>query len=197
MSPSSRAPRTSKTEGHQAHRARRAVREQEFLASNKHDVAHFINAYVYGNILILAAIITVNEHSIEEGHAWLMVLGTGVATFVAHFFAETQEYDVVREGEDTKERSKAATKKAVVNARPIYNSAIAPTAVFFLAAQHVLAAGLAWQIAIWIVFWRLGRIGFIIAKFRGEKTTIRTMLQGIILAVTCLGIAQLKVLLTH
>ncbi len=187
----------SKREERRAHRAeQRASRETEFLSTDKHTMAHFINAYVYGNILVLAAIIAVDTHAIAEGHAALAVIGTGIATFIAHIFSEAQSYDVLRE-EDTRDARNVAMREAMKNARPIFSSAIAPALLFFVAHHHLITPGVAWQAAVWIVFWRLTRVGFITAKFRGEEATPRLILRGILMAVVCVGIAQLKVVLTH
>ncbi|MGV9858601.1 hypothetical protein ACWDTD_08100 [Gordonia sp. NPDC003425] len=47
-----------------------------------------LSAYVYGNILVLAAVVAVSPHDLESGHAFWIVIGTGATTYVAHVFAD-------------------------------------------------------------------------------------------------------------
>lgn len=102
-------------------------------ALDPHDAAHRVSAFIYGNILVLAALVTINPHAIHDGHGVLIVLD-----------AET-----------------------------------------------------AWYTAVGVVAVRLLLNGALVAKYRGEKVTLRTMLSGIVLAVVALAVALLKAHLTH
>lgn len=53
------------------------------------DAASRTSAYVYGNILVLAALVPLSIADVRSGTAVLIVLGTAVSTFFAHLFAET------------------------------------------------------------------------------------------------------------
>lgn len=177
---------------------RKAAQLAHFQGLDKHKVAHFINAYVYGNILILAAIISIKPEYVGNGHAALLTLGTGLATFVAHVFAETQEYEVLRkEGEDPAQGRKAALVQALKDSRPILTSTFLPALVFALGFWGLLHEDLAIQLALWIIGLRIFRIGFVVAKYRGEKASFKLVIRGIVLAFMALAIAELKVLLTH
>lgn len=180
-------------------RADRKARKLAHLQSlDKHKVAHFINAYVYGNILILAAIISIVPEYVGNGHAALLTLGTGLATFVAHVFAETQEYEVLRKDEDDPIKGRnRALKEAFKDSRPILTSTFLPALVFALGFWGLLHEDLAIQLALWIIGLRIFRIGFVVAKYRGEKASFKLVIRGIVLAFLALAIAELKVLLTH
>ena len=52
------------------------------------DAKQRTTAYVYGNLLVLAAILSVTDEDVDSNRAFWIVLGTGVSTFVAHVFAE-------------------------------------------------------------------------------------------------------------
>ncbi|OBA39604.1 hypothetical protein [Gordonia sp. 852002-51296_SCH5728562-b] len=47
-----------------------------------------LSAYVYGNIMVLAALVTASAHAVENGEAVWLVLGTGLTTYIAHVFAD-------------------------------------------------------------------------------------------------------------
>jgi len=52
------------------------------------DAKQRTTAYVYGNLLVLAAILSVTEEDVDSNRAFWIVLGTAISTFVAHVFAE-------------------------------------------------------------------------------------------------------------
>ena len=51
------------------------------------DYASRVSAYVYGNVLILTALVPL--HNTSTSHAAMIVIGTGLSTFIAHAFAES------------------------------------------------------------------------------------------------------------
>ena len=51
--------------------------------------ARRIEAYVYGNVLVLAAIIAAGTADVASGRAALLALGTAASTFIAHLLAMT------------------------------------------------------------------------------------------------------------
>ena len=60
-----------------------------------------MSSHLYGNILVLAAIIFIDPKYVENGHALSIVLGTGITILPAHIAAESQEHGVLDDGEGT------------------------------------------------------------------------------------------------
>ncbi|GLY30863.1 hypothetical protein [Kineosporia sp. NBRC 101731] len=58
-----------------------------------------LSAYVYGNILVLAAIIGTTGAA-DHAHSWLIVLATALTTYLAHVFAHHVAEQVGRTDEE-------------------------------------------------------------------------------------------------
>ena len=157
------------------------------------NAAHRISAYTYGNILALAALVLVSVEDIEHGHALLVLLATGLTTFLAHFLAESQEHRLLH-GDGL---TKADVKDALRNAVPIISSTAAPAFFLLLAMLHLLPVEVSWYLAILTLLGRLFSVGFVVARYRKESITFRTLLGGIVFAVLGFTVAALKALLTH
>lgn len=162
-------------------------------ALDPHDAAHRVSAFIYGNILVLAALVTINPHAIHDGHGVLIVLGTGLSTYLAHCVAEQQEMHVLH----GKRVQMNVVIRALRNSVPILTSTSLPSFALALGYWYVLDAETAWYTAVGVVAVRLLLNGALVAKYRGEKVTLRTMLSGIVLAVVALAVALLKAHLTH
>lgn len=160
---------------------------------SSHDAAHRISAYTYGNILALGALVLVSPSDIEHGHALTVLLATGLTTYLAHFLAESQEHRLLRG--DNLTRADLAT--ALRNAVPIVSSTLTPAFFLALAALHLLPAKVSWYLAVLSLVGRLFSVGFVVARYRKESATFRTLLGGIIFAALALAVALLKALLTH
>ena len=51
-------------------------------------VAERLSAACYGTVLVLAALPLIDAEEVSSGLGWELVTGVGVATWVAHLFAE-------------------------------------------------------------------------------------------------------------
>ncbi len=158
-----------------------------------HDAAHRVSAYAYGNILALATLILVTPEDVEHGHAMLVLLATGVTTFLAHTLAETQEHRVLQGSGINWEELVHALR----NAFPIVSSTATPALVLILSMLHFIPGEWAWHGAILTLVGRIFSIGFVISHYRKEPITIRTWIGGAIFAVIALTVAILKAVLTH
>lgn len=150
------------------------------------------SAFVYGNILVLAALIALTPEQVADPTAVAIVLGTGLSTFVAHLVGEVVG-DQIREG---KEPSRARLRRHVRNSAPIASSASIPAVL--------LAAGwLGWLPVVWalaaaqtVTIGRVGFLGAVIGHYHGERS-VRAIVSGVVLALLCAVAAALKWLLTH
>ncbi|CAN5313487.1 hypothetical protein BH09ACT10_BH09ACT10_27520 [soil metagenome] len=48
-----------------------------------------ISAYVYGNVLLLSALVLLTNSEVDSGRGFVLAAGTALSTFVAHVFSET------------------------------------------------------------------------------------------------------------
>jgi hypothetical protein len=71
------------------HLVRAVIATHEDLSSTRAD--NRMSAYVYGDILVLAATAGVYDTAIRSGDALLVVLGTVVSTYVAHVVPTSSE----------------------------------------------------------------------------------------------------------
>ena len=86
-----------------------------------------ISAYVYGNILVLAALVPITNSPEYIGIA--IVAGTALSTFIAHVFADSVAQSV-RSGEQLSRDERLAELR---NAVPILSSAVLPCVILLTA----------------------------------------------------------------
>ncbi|RVW04532.1 hypothetical protein [Rhodococcus spongiicola] len=160
---------------------------------DRDNAASRISAYVYGNILILAALIAESAtHS--DTRIIAVVAGTAVSTFVAHAFAEGVGKSV-RTGRQLTTVERLAELRDSV---PVLSSAIVPIVVLATAAVfgwlEPSAAQLIAEVAILV---RIASMVFVIARLRGERPSGYTLIGAAVLAIAATAIVVLKVVLTH
>jgi hypothetical protein len=152
---------------------------------DEHAASRRLSAYVYGNILILAALVPFQDDT-DVRHAILVVIGTALSTFVAHAFAEfLGGGGTVHPGELLRE------------SLPILTTALVPLLFLLIARAGRLPAPTAVLIAELIIIGRIASTGMISARLRAERSRFRILLAGILVAAVALGIVLLKVALTH
>ena len=151
-----------------------------------------LSAYVYGNILVLAAVGTATPHTIDNGHAVVVVLATTITTYLAHVVAHLVG-EAVRSPTEDPEPELDELRDAL----PIISSGSAPALVMLLGAVTDLDLGLAQLIATGVIVVRLAATGPLIARLSGRPATGLARWAGIVIAVLGLAIATLKVWLLH
>ena len=158
-----------------------------------HDSASRISAYVYGNVLILAALVALSPSDLTSGKAAVIVLGTGITTYLAHLLAESVGHRPHRVGRP----GRAVVLAELRNAMPIVSSTAAPA--LFLAAAWLgwITPVVALSGAVLVTVGRMAFLGGVLARLRGQKSSLLTIFAGVGLAVLCAAIAAVKMLLTH
>ncbi|MCW2830797.1 MAG: hypothetical protein JWP31_1489 [Aeromicrobium sp.] len=151
-----------------------------------HAAAERISAYVYGNILTLAALVVLHDDEIRTGAALAIVAGTAVSTFVAHAYAESLG-GAVRGDADVSMRA------VLRGSTPIVWSAAVPMLLMLAgSAEWFSATGCLRLAEAWVVG-RLALTGFIVGRLRGLPVTIRTWVVSLALAAVALVIVGIKV----
>jgi hypothetical protein len=157
------------------------------------DAKQRTTAYVYGNLLVLAAILSVTEGDVDSNRAFWIVLGTAISTFVAHVFAEAMGAQVRSTARPTLLESLALAKESL----PVLTSGGFPAVILLLGYWDVLSNGVALAIAEALVLIRIAGTGVIVARLRNERSSLRLLLAGVAVAAVGLLISLLKVYLTH
>ncbi|WP_072687234.1 hypothetical protein [Rhodococcus marinonascens] len=150
-----------------------------------------ISAYIYGNILVLAALIPVTQSQETLGIA--VVFGAALSTFLAHVFAESVG-QTLRLG-----RSLTSTerRRELRDSVPVLTSAVMPSVILCTAVLGWFEPATAQLIAEIVMIVRIGSISYVISHLRQEKVTLGTHWAAIGLAVIATAIVVVKVFLTH
>lgn len=155
------------------------------------NAASRISAYIYGNVLVLTALVPVVTSARHVGI--LVVLGTAASTFVAHSFAEAV-------GDSVRERrtlTRADRWRELRNSVPILSSAVLPCVILATALPGWLEPRTAQVFAEVAVLVRIGGIVFVIRRLKGEPPTRSSVLSAVLLTVAATVVVIVKVALTH
>ncbi len=151
----------------------------------EHEASRRLSAYVYGNILILAALVPFQEDT-DARHAMVVVIGTALCTFIAHAFSEYL-------GGDGSVHPRALIRESM----PILTTALVPLLLLWISQATRLQMSTAVLIAEIVIIGRIASTGMVAARLRSEKSRLRVLLSGVIVAGVALLIVLLKVSLTH
>ena len=152
-----------------------------------------VSAYVYGDVLVLAALVALHPDDLAGTTGLAYVVGTAVSTYVAHVLAEAVGLSM-RGGQRV---SSGTLRHELRDAVPIASAALGPALLMVASLLGWWTPGLALAIAIGITVVRLAVLGWVIGYVRGDPPSLRTFLAGIVLALTGLTVAVLKWWLTH
>jgi hypothetical protein len=142
-------------------------------------------AYVYGNVLVLAAVVQATFDHVTV-RSVVMVLGTAATTFLAHVFA----------GAITSTTwSWRTLLHEARDARPILTAGVLP-AVLLATALVGLPAPLAVVLAEVLLIVRIAATGVVAARLTSEPTSRSAAVVGIVVAALAVAIVLLKVVLT-
>ena len=157
------------------------------------DVASRVSAYVYGNVLVMAALIALHPDDLQGPGGVLSVLGVGASTYVAHAVGEAVG-SRVREGRSL---DGAALRHELRAALPIATAAGVPAALLTPAWAGIADADSVLVLVLALVDIRLALLGSVVAWMSGERSSARLFLAGFVLAVVAAAAAALKWQLTH
>lgn len=151
------------------------------------DASQRISAFLYGNILALAALVTVlSDEELTVRAVWV-VLGTTVSTYVAHVVAEGIGHDLPW----------SRWPHLMRESWPILTSGVAPALVLGAGLIGMLPVAVAVLLAPSVVLVRLALTGVLVARLRGDASSLRVVLTGVGVAVVGLLVVSLKLWLTH
>jgi hypothetical protein len=158
-----------------------------------------LSAYIYGNLLVLTAVVAASPTSIDDGAAFVLVLATTTTTFVAHVFAEiiarSNIPESVHGSTDTERRQSVLDE--IRDAVPIASSGTVPALVLALAWLWILPTFWAQLLAGGVVVFRIATLQIVAQRLRGQPLTFRVFVAGLVTAVIAGLIVLAKVYFTH
>lgn len=160
---------------------------------SREDAASKVSAYVYGNILVLAALATVSPEQAETWHGVLLILGTGLATYIAHVFSEMIGFRIRLDDPPEKQ----TVKHEISLARPIATSATIPAIILALSALDWIDGKIALIAAIVVIGLRLAFIGSTVKRVADKDDSAKSFWAGIAFAAAAGAVALIKFFLTH
>src|SRR5215208_1610541 len=148
-----------------------------------------VGAYIYGNILVLAAVFATSPQSIAHWSAVVIVVATSATTFFAHVFAHRIGQAIGRTDDEALRLHLAQEARDAV---PIMNSGAGPAMFLALGAFGWLPPGLSQVLAEAYVVVRLAGTGIIVRRISGDASRLVGPWSGLALAGIGVVIAALK-----
>ena len=165
------------------------IATREDLSSRRAD--NRMSAYVYGDILVLAATAGVYDSAIRSGEALWVVLGTVVSTYIAHVVADV--VGAVFGGHEVWTAMRDELRDSV----PIVSAGLPPLVLFGAAALGWMTPEWAQALAAALLVVRLGAIGAVYHHLMAPIGWARATWFGLLVAgVAALAVA-VKLVLTH
>ena len=158
----------------------------------REQLAELVSAASYGTVLVLAALSVVGVSEVALGHGAELVAGVGVATWLAHLFAEI----LGRHVEHDAPRGRDEIVRALRDGSPILAAPVLPALVLLLARLDVLSDGTARMLAIAVAVGQLLAIGALVAHIAPVPPAARWTFAAAT-AGAGLGIVVLSVALGH
>ena len=152
-----------------------------------------VGAYIYGNILVLAAIFATSPESIAHWTAVIFVVATSATTFLAHVVA----YRIGQAIGRTDDAPRLHLAQEARDAVPIMSSGTGPAVLLALGAVGWLPPELSQLLAEAVVVLRLAGMGIIVRRISGYSSPRAGLWSGFALAGISVVIAALKDILTH
>lgn len=109
--------------------------------SSRERLAEQVSAASYGTVLVLAALVVIDPDDVAMGLGWELVTAVGLATWVAHLYAEVV-------GNHLRHTSAAARKeigRGMLDGLPILLAAVLPAVMLLLGRLDVLEH----RVALW------------------------------------------------
>ncbi len=130
-------------------------------------LAERVSAASYGTVLIIASLLVVESDDVASGLGWELVVGVGVATWVAHFYAEVLGNQV--RNVDALEPQEL--RKAMADGLPIPLAAVLPSVILVLGRLDVLAPRQALWVAVTCALIQLVAVGAYAGTFSDQRSS--------------------------
>lgn len=150
-----------------------------------------MSAYVYGEILVLAATAGVSQSDIRSGRSLLVVLGTILSTYIAHALA-----DIVGAAL-TGHSLTGMVRHELRDSVPVVSAGVPSLVLLGVAALGWPPAVWAQSLACVILIVRLGLTGLVYRRLHRGMSVERGVRFGLSVALVAALVVALKLVLTH
>ena len=155
-------------------------------------LAELVSAAAYGSALVLSALSVIGVSEVSVGHGGEIVAGVGVATWIAHLFAEVL-------GERVRAPQPigwSKFKRAMADGSPILVASVLPALVLLLGRLDVMSPRTARAIAIVVAVLQLLAVGMLVARVADVPTRRKWLFASATLAIGIV-VVTLSVVLGH
>jgi hypothetical protein len=161
-------------------------------ARRREQLAERVSAASYGSVLVLAALAVVDADSVNDGWGWELVTGVGVATWIAHLYAEV----VGEHLRHTAAHTRAEIARAMADGSPILLATVLPAIVLLLGRLDVLDSRASLWAAVVVAFLQLVGLGALVGQVVSARRSRAWVYAGVTAAFGLL-VVSLKVVLGH
>jgi len=151
-----------------------------------------VSAASYGSVLVLTALALITADTVGDGWGWELITGVGVATWIAHLYAEVVG-DHLRH---VAAHERHEIWRAMSDGFPILLATVLPAFTLLLGRLDVLDPGAALWLAVAVAFLQLVGLGAFVGSLMSGRHS-QTWLYAAVTAVFGLLVVSLKVVLGH
>jgi hypothetical protein len=151
-----------------------------------------VSAAAYGSALVLAALSVLGVTEVSLGHGAELIAGVGIATWIAHLFAEVL-------GEHVRAPQPVGwseVKRAMADGSPILVSSVLPALVLLLGRLDAVSPRAARAIAIIVAILQLLAVGMLVARVANVPMRRKWVFAAATLAIGIV-VVTLSVVLGH
>lgn len=155
-------------------------------------LANRLSAACYGTVLVLAALPLIDADDVATGWGWELITGVGIATWVAHLFAEVVG-DHVRWGSPP---NRHEIRRAAADGSPILLASVLPAVMLLFGRLELLDERVAMWTAVAVAVAQLAAVG----AFAGSALpgrSLRVLSYAGVTAGLGLAVVSLKLALGH
>ncbi len=158
-------------------------------AEERDRLAERVSAASYGSVLVIAALLVVESEDVASGWGWELIAGIGVATWIAHLYAEVLG-NHIRSSEATRPHE---VRKAMADGLPILYAAVLPAVALLLGRLEVVEPRQALWIGVVVAILQLVGISAFVGVVSEQQS--KTWRYATVAAVFGLGVVLLLVAL--
>ncbi len=160
-------------------------------SEQRDQLADRVSATSYGTVLIIAALLVVDQEAVASGWGWELVAGVGIATWLAHVYAEVlgnhvRNVEAIRSHE---------LRRAMVDGLPIPLAALLPSLALVLGRIGAMAPHIALWVAVVVAILQLLAIGAFVGMTSEQDTS--SWRYAVVAAALGVGVVVMVVALGH
>lgn len=129
-------------------------------------LAEWVSAASYGTVLTIAAVILVDSEDVATGFGWELIVGVGVATWLAHLYAEVLGNQVRSIGA----LHRHELREAMTDGLPILLASVLPAVALGLGRVGILAPRQALWTAVALALAQLVAVGALVGVVSEQRT---------------------------